>query len=580
MTPFHRILSPTNLILAVTLAVAASLPCRAMAQSEPASVAGIVRFDGAPVAGAVVTLAGAGLVPPRVSLTDPSGRFAFTPAAPGDFTLAVRRPPQVLSSLDGVMWIGDDIPIALAPGRHLEVSLGLGRGGVIDGIIRDPFDQPLSGATVAVFRKRLDPAAMPTPPVALARTDGRGHYRVYGLRPGEYVVQASAPTSLGSLGMELVDEADFRNVEQAERELHAVAPRPRENQRAVHYMPVFFGGTAVELDAATVTVEAGREQPGVDILLGLSQAVTLRGVVTDSERRPATASQVSLFPDQAGVSPAGSTVVAVDSAGRFVKDGVPPGRYRLVAQTTTTRGTVEIGAVDVQVPGSENGAIALVTAKAATLQGQLVLDDGDRATRRKILGSARVMLKRVGRGIVISSLDIAQAPVSETGAFGFTGLLPGSYAVTLDFPGVPDVGRPGLELVEMAGARLPDGIVPVLSSPADILELHVSTRQAELSGTVIGWRGAGGPLSVLVFPVESAAWRRSADRIRMVQVQESGDYQVRGLAPGAYFVALVSGVDLSGVIESSTFDEAARMAIRVEVVRGETRRLDVHAGQR
>ena len=66
----------------------------------------------------------------------------------------------------------------------------------------------------------------------------------------------------------------------------------------------------------------------------------------------------------------------------------------------------------------------------------------------------------------------------------------------------------------------------------------------------------------------------------MVQVQESGDYQVRGLAPGAYFVALVSGVDLSGVIESSTFDEAARMAIRVEVVRGETRRLDVHAGQR
>jgi protocatechuate 3,4-dioxygenase beta subunit len=581
VTPFGCVRSSTGFILAVTLGTVGLLPCQAMAQAERASVAGVVRLDDAPVVGAVVTLGGAGLTPPRVVITDPGGRFMFANVVPGDFALAVRKPPYVLSSLDGAMWIGDDVPIALATGRRVELSLGLGRGGAIDGVIRDPFGQPLSGATVGVFRKRRDPSTTPAPPVTSVRTDGRGHYRVHGLRPGEYVVRASAPTSFGSLGMELVDDVDFRNVERAARESRSIAPRPPGDQQAVQYMPAFFSGTAAEKDAVTVTVEAGREQLGVDIPLALSRTVTLRGVVTDSDGRPAPASRVSLFPDQAGLSPVGSTVVAVDREGRFVKDGVPPGPYRVVAQTTSARGAVETGAVDVQVPGSENGTIALVTARAATLQGRLVLEEGDRATRTKILKSARVTLQRVGRGIVISSLDVAQAQVNETGVFGFTGILPGSYALTLDFPGFLDVERPGLEFMEMEGARLPDGIVPVSPSPEDILELHVSTRQAELSGTVVGWRsGAGGLLSVLVFPVEPAAWRRSANRIRMVQVQASGSYQVKGVAAGAYFVALVSGVDESIVIESSTFEEAARMAIRVEVVQGDVRMLNLRVGQR
>ncbi len=582
MTRPKRLLTATAAWLAALMAVAHAAPEQGAGpdSAESAMIEGIVTSQHGPLAGVVVTLAGAGLIPPRAAVTDGDGAFAFADLPPGDFGLSIRKSPYVLSTVGGVLWMGDEVPIAVAAGRHVVLSVAMTRGGAIEGVVRDPFGQPIAGATVAVFRRRRDSTSAPAPPVATVSTDTQGRYRAHGLRSAEYHVQASARTASGSLGVELVDDLEYRNVERATRESRQLDLPPRPDREAVQYVPTYFGGTSFEENAVAVLVDSGYDRAGIDIQLGLGQSVTLRGLVTSSDGRPARASRVSLLPDQPGISLNASTVIAVDETGQFVKEGVGPGRYRIVARAPgpIDGHGIEQASVDLQVPGSQTHDIRMVLTRPRSLKGRLILDDLDSVdseAHAQTVSSARVTLRRAGGGVLISSVDFAEAVVAVSGSFAIENVLPGDYVLTLTFPAAPGVERPGLEFIRIGSTRLPDGIVPVTESSDEPVEVHLSTRQAELSGTVTGQStDLAGSLSVLVFPTE-LVWRRSSDRVRIVQVQDTGTYRVGGLPAGAYLVAVVSGVDVSGVFDIATFEEAAAMATPVEVSRGENRTLDL-----
>jgi hypothetical protein len=540
-----------------------------------ASLGGVVLQDGQAAAAVLLTLSGEGLTRPLVATTDSRGRFGFSDLVPGDFRLGVRRPAYVTSTLNGLAWIGDEIPLALLPGRRSHVSLALVRGGAIEGVVRDPFGSLLPGATVTVFRQRQEPAQTPQPATTVT-TDHRGRYRAYGLRSGEYLVRATARTSTGSLGLGLVDDAEYRRLEQAARESRVEGPTAGTDPPSVEYLPMYFGGTWVAGDAAPVAVAAGQEATGIDVRLGLSQSVTLRGVVSHADGRPARGSRVYLVPDQSGVLLGGAAVVLTDEEGAFVKERVTPGRYRLVAQATSPSDGqgMEGGALDVQVPGSDTSDLRVVVAKTH-VQGHLHLDDLDDVARRRLLQTARVTLRRVSHGISISPLDIAQARVGETGSFVVNDLVSGDYSIAVEFVPAPAAGSPRVESITVGGVRVPDRLVRVTRSSRDIVDVHLSVRQAELAGTVRGWTGdAVVALSVLVFPEDPIA-RRFVDLVRLVQVQEQGSYRVRGLPAGRYLVALVSGVDLPALLDRATLDDAARFATPVRLDRDERRTLDL-----
>jgi hypothetical protein len=209
--------------------------------SDRSSVAGQVEQDGMPAAGVVLVLTGRGLSRPLVAITDPDGRFRFEPLVGGEFLLAVRKPAHVISLVNGVTWLGDDVPVAVSDGRRTSVSVTVARGGVIEGVVRDPFGSPLVGAAVSVFRKSVAAASMPPLPSIVVTTNRQGAYRAYGLRPGEYLVQAVARLSAGSRGLELVNEADYRQVEQAAGGSRALPPPASTPEAAVEYLATYFG---------------------------------------------------------------------------------------------------------------------------------------------------------------------------------------------------------------------------------------------------------------------------------------------------------------------------------------------------
>ena len=72
----------------------------------------------------------------------------------------------------------------------------LHRGAAITGVITDEAGDPLEGAYVVVMREQFGPNGRYFNPAGLApmpiQTDDEGRYRVYGLRPGTYMVMATA----------------------------------------------------------------------------------------------------------------------------------------------------------------------------------------------------------------------------------------------------------------------------------------------------------------------------------------------------------------------------------------------------
>ena len=87
-------------------------------------------------------------------------------------------------------------PVALTDGEAIEgVNFALPRGAVIAGRVTDEFGEPIASAQVQVQRHQYGPDGQRRAfMTGMATSDDRGEFRVFGLMPGEYVVNAGVRT--------------------------------------------------------------------------------------------------------------------------------------------------------------------------------------------------------------------------------------------------------------------------------------------------------------------------------------------------------------------------------------------------
>ncbi len=123
-----------------------------------------------------------------------------------------------------------------------------------------------------------------------AQTDDRGRYHLAGLADGTYTIQA-VPRSGG-------------------------------------LFPVFLGNTIDRGRASLVTIKAGEERPGLDMMMNLTDLHHVRGVMVTSSSHPLPNASVSL----ALSDNAGSQLSAITAAdGSFSFAAVPDGKYSVSA---------------------------------------------------------------------------------------------------------------------------------------------------------------------------------------------------------------------------------------------------------
>jgi Carboxypeptidase regulatory-like domain len=124
-------------------------------------------------------------------LTDDDGNFDITGLAPGHYTVSASKTGFVSLEYGQRRPLQPGTPLQLGDGQQLRgIEFRLPRGGVITGHLLDDTGEPVPGAVVRVMRYRYVQGERQLTPAGTAQTDDRGEYRVWGLDPGQYYVNA------------------------------------------------------------------------------------------------------------------------------------------------------------------------------------------------------------------------------------------------------------------------------------------------------------------------------------------------------------------------------------------------------
>jgi protocatechuate 3,4-dioxygenase beta subunit len=413
----------------------------------PAFVTGTVVDDASkPIGGAVVVLRGPTLHGELRAISDLSGRFRFFGLPAGEYRLGVTKPAYIATEYGETTTGGLSASVKVPADATIDLNVRLRAAGVIDGRVLGPDGQPLRDAHVRLFERRTSGQTSEFVPAATGHgtraTDAFGHYRLFGVAPGQYVVGAEARLSVQDLEAPLASSS------------------ASGVSRRFGLQPSFYPGTPDVVGAQVLSLSAGSVQSGVDIQMALVELTDVTGRIIGDPVGAGALPRLAVT----GLTPAppGMRIdpfIRVVPGGDFSVNGLYPGRYRLVAEAKGNGGLNYWASNEVVASGTEITSV-LALQPAAIVTGRVRVDDETARTvpPRTIRIDLIPMPGESGRGGMPVS-----APVDPGWRFTFNGVVAGVYRVAV----VP------------AGAALPVPLVvqSVTEGGRDItasgLEVHI-----------------------------------------------------------------------------------------------------------
>lgn len=321
--------------------------------------------------------------------SDISGKFELQHIGAGEYRLVAER--EGFTSLD-------DRVVRLVDQQHLEANVELSPGGVITGTVFGTNGLPLVGASVSIARHQTVGGKPSFSGAAGAGgggpTDATGGYRFYGLRSGQYVVSVSLPPQGGAFA----------------------AP------------PTYFPGTLSPADAVPIVVEAGRQAASADIRLRAGGPFKVAGTVTlAGDPSSGNLTMTLIRNDMVASSAPYPGTAQRQPGGRFVFDRVPPGRYRLLAQSATrSRDGVLYWAVsDVVVDNADVNDLQLALEPASTIAGSLRVEGGSTDL------APRFRMSLVPTKADYRTEETRAARIGSQHEFLVEGIVPGTYKLSV-----------------------------------------------------------------------------------------------------------------------------------------------------
>src|SRR6267378_6165569 len=153
--------------------------------------------NGRPVKRARVFATAVELPGGRGMLTDDGGVFDLTELPAGRYTLSVSKSGFVSLSYGQRRPLQSGTPLQLADGQEIkDIEFRLPRGSVIAGHVYDETGDPMPGVLVRVLRYQYQQGDRRLAPAGTSQTDDQGQYRVWGLMPGDYYIDAQSRINL------------------------------------------------------------------------------------------------------------------------------------------------------------------------------------------------------------------------------------------------------------------------------------------------------------------------------------------------------------------------------------------------
>jgi hypothetical protein len=447
---------------------------------------------------------------PHSTITDDEGYFRLPGLPPGDYSVSAYTEGHLHGYALATESAAQDNR-TFRPGASVTITLK--KGGVITGRVTDAEDRAAVAVPIIVEYAR-DQYGRPGAASWIEKdgwTDDRGVYRIFGLRPGSYLVCAGC--------------------------------RGRQDRGATAFdsdAPTYYPSSARE-NAVEVKVGAGEEASGIDIRYRGERGHTIRGVVAgqvDFNRRP----YVRLIRPLG--AQAGFTYSHVeDQSLKFEFEGLPDGEYELTAGRGGSGEDDGAGSAprSVTIKGSDVNGIELRLIPFGSLYGRFILaaDSSDcRIQQRRRLIDVSPILQRDGAA---QPVGLQERP-DQQGDFAIRGLEAGHYRLAAWLPHwewfLRSITQPGHAPANQPVDVSRQGVTLQPGERKIGLVLTVAEGAAFLSGKVTpSSEGASLPtrLRVYLVPAESAS---ADDALRYVEtdVEGEGRFTMRHLAPGRYHI--------------------------------------------
>lgn len=507
--------------------------------------------NGSPIRRAQVRVTSPDAREGRVSTTDAQGRFEFKELPAGRYTMTASKGGFVTLQYGQRRPTESGTPIELGDGQTLDkLAIALPRGSVLGGRVTDEFGEPVANANVTAWRYGYAGGArrmMPGGQNARDTTDDQGHYRLFGLPPGDYFVSATLRTG----GPEVTD------------------PMGEPSGYAATYFP----GTPNVAEASRVTLAVSQENTGVNFGLVATKMVRVSGQVLTSSGSPASNGTVMLVPAGSNGRPGmamqqGGSGNRIDPTGTFRISNVAPGRYQVQARSGGRE--FELARMDLSVGGDNVEGLTLVTAPGGAVTGTVLSDTGEpfdfRAQQLQL--SARPGSPESG-GIRPA---MAGARVGDDWSFSLRNL---TEPVLLRATG-PEGWT--LKSVSVSGQEITD--TPLELPPGQAIsgvQIVLTKKISALSGLVTDAKG--NPVldaTVIVFPGNEKLWTYQSRFIKAARPDQDGRYRVTALpGPESYLVLALQGLEDGQAGDPEFLATVKDLATKLELGDGETKAVDV-----
>jgi hypothetical protein len=307
----------------------------------------VVADDGRPVVNATL-MAQAVNGPPsaRPAQVDSEGKFSFDDLPAAAYVIFAIAPGYIDEAMSSDP---NDWPRYLV-GSQLKLKMI--KGGVITGKVTNAKGDPIVGVPVHAVALN-NPYTSPTDFLGAggAESDDRGIYRIYGLRPGPYVVNAGGP---GQFGFAAANGFDLD---------------------VPTYHPSATRDTAIP-----VVVRSGDETTGIDIKYSGAEGHRISGFVRGPIEAGASAANgaIAIILSPAGTQSVLSMALAspMDQRRAFGFNGVADGEYDVFAafQTGQQSDASMVATKRVTVRGGDLTGIELTLTQLASIAGAITLE--------------------------------------------------------------------------------------------------------------------------------------------------------------------------------------------------------------
>jgi hypothetical protein len=490
------------------------------------------------------------------------------------------------------------VPISLGDGQQIVgLTWKLPRGATIIGTVRDDTGRPMREIPIVLMhyrtvndRRTLTNVTCCVWPV----TESDGTYRVAGIIPGDYVVSAipagsyvyipSGPFS-GGAEARSIDPAEMqwalRQVADARGVVSAGAPAQTSADppggRTVSYARVFYPSTIDEAAATTISLGAGEERSGIDLVMKLERTARIEGRIVGPDGQ--TPTNISLT--RGGATTSGGPSL---TAGMFTLTNLPSGRHTLTARAAGPLW----GSIDIAVRGEDVLGVVLRLERGVTVAGRVVFEPPHTG--------APPELARVRLGLRPPTPMARPIAVAADGSFSMPGTDPGSYRLTatLAAPAAGTTSGAAAGAADpSAGWALKSAVwngrdiadLPLDVRPGDAITDVVVTftnRTTELTGTLMDAAGRPAPgFYVAVCPTDPALWVAGSRRMPApARAATDGRFRFVGLPPGSYHAIALTDVDPNELSDATFLKQLTAAAVTITLGDGEKKVQDLKFSSR